>query len=60
MRNRPFEAELKFGFWSRMFIFLSGAFNIYHAEVIICNTVYLFPPDHWNAKRQVLIFSMGP
>jgi len=22
--------------------------------------VYLFPPDHWNAKKKVLIFSMGP
>jgi len=60
MRNRSFKAELKFGYWSRMFIFRIEAFHNYHAEVIICNMVYLFPPDHWNTKSQVLIFSMGP
>jgi len=60
MGNRPFKAELKFGCWSRMFVFLIEAFHIYYAEVAICNMVYLFPPDHWNAKRKVLIFSMGP
>jgi len=43
-----------------MFILLIEAFHIYHAEVRICNMVYLFPPDHWNAKRKVLIFSMEP
>jgi len=58
MRNRPFKAELKFGYWSRMFIFLIGAFHNYHAAVTICSMVYLFPPDHWNAKRKLLIFSM--
>jgi len=60
MRNRPFKAELKFGYWSRMFIFLTEAFHNYHAEVTTCNMVYLFLPDHWNAKRKVLIFSTGP
>jgi len=43
-----------------MFILLVDAFHIYHAEVPICNMVYLFPPDNWNAKRKVLIFFMGP
>jgi len=46
MRNRPFKAELKFGYWSRMFLFLIEVFHIYHAEVTICNMVYLFLPDH--------------
>jgi len=39
--------------------FLIDALHIYHAEITICNMIYLFPPDHWNAKRKVLIFSMG-
>jgi len=33
MRNRPLKAELKFGYWSRMFIFLIETFHNYHAEV---------------------------
>jgi len=43
-----------------MFIFLIEAFHIYHAEVTLCNMVYLFPPHHGKSKRKVVIFSMGP
>ena len=54
------KAKLKFGYWSRMFLFLIEDFHIDHSEVTICNMVYLLPLDHWNAKRKVLVFSMGP
>jgi len=32
MRNWPFKAELKFGYWSRMFLFLIEVFHIYHCR----------------------------
>ena len=44
------------GVFDMVLVLAIYSFNIYHADIVVCNVIFPFPPNHRNNKWDIFLF----